>query len=300
LTDKNGAVVQSYAYSPYGKVLAKQGTSDQIFTFVGKRGVRQEGESGELFQMRLRYFDAVAARFLSRELLWPVVSNPQMLNGYQYAFNDPVLMIDPSGLEPEGGADLHGVGTFEATNNTALLFLIRSQSAGFISFGDIFKLIKKHSPNLGPKKLDPGEKIKPSPDKTPSAMQALKSNLELGSGVNNDDKQERDRFNILPNVSINPLKSYIDSFNTGGSVGNEVDPIDIGERGFASTEIDVEGSKFRKFQDGNSAFSFCCISSEHETLDDTCELDLEDLEGEEHDDSPVPFFGGVSTFVIPN
>ena len=38
------------------------------FTFVGKWGVRQEGASGALYQMRARYYDATTARFLSSSL----------------------------------------------------------------------------------------------------------------------------------------------------------------------------------------------------------------------------------------
>lgn len=97
LTDTNRAVVAAYAYDPYGRVLERTGTHPQPFTFVGAWGVRQEGDDGDLYQMRARYYDAVTARFLSPEPLWPQLEDPRMLNPYQYAANDPIRFADPSG-----------------------------------------------------------------------------------------------------------------------------------------------------------------------------------------------------------
>ena len=101
LTDANGAVTDAYAYDPYGKLLAHQGKSAQPFTFVGKWGVRQEGASGALYQMRARYYDATTAQFISREPLWPMIPNPKQLNPYQYATNDPVQLVDLTGTATE-------------------------------------------------------------------------------------------------------------------------------------------------------------------------------------------------------
>lgn len=97
LTDTTGKVTDSYAYDPYGRVLAHQGTSAQPFTFVGKWGVRQEGGAGTLYHMRARYFDATTARFLSREWIWPLIHDPRLINPYQYALNDPVRHLDFDG-----------------------------------------------------------------------------------------------------------------------------------------------------------------------------------------------------------
>jgi len=97
LTDMAGEVADAYAYDPYGKLLAHEGSSPQPFTFVGAWGVRQEGASGGLYQMRARYYDAAAGRFISPEPLWPQLLEPKSLNPYQYAYGDPVRFIDPSG-----------------------------------------------------------------------------------------------------------------------------------------------------------------------------------------------------------
>jgi len=97
MTDSAGAVTDSYAYTPYGTLLAHNGANAQPFTFVGQWGVRQEGD--DLFHMRARYYDAVTARFVSRDPVWPVLVDAQGLNPYQYAYQNPLKYIDPQGTK---------------------------------------------------------------------------------------------------------------------------------------------------------------------------------------------------------
>ncbi len=99
LTDETGSVTDSYAYTPYGKMLAHTGTNVQPFTWAGAFGVRREGSDGNFYQMRARYFDAVTAAFISRDPMWPRISSPKSLNPYQYALRNPVSMVDPDGME---------------------------------------------------------------------------------------------------------------------------------------------------------------------------------------------------------
>jgi RHS repeat-associated protein len=100
LTDTNRAVVAAYAYDPYGRILAQTGPVTQPFTFSGAWGVRQDGDSGTLYQMRARWYDATLGRFLSPEPLWPLLGTPKALNPYQYAGGDPIRFADPSGMNP--------------------------------------------------------------------------------------------------------------------------------------------------------------------------------------------------------
>jgi RHS repeat-associated protein len=100
LTDETGNITDCYAYSPYGKLLAHSGTSDQPYTFAGAWQARKEGDNG-IYQMRARYYDAGTARFLSRESQWPVIHEPHDLNPYQYARMNPVMYVDPEGTAPE-------------------------------------------------------------------------------------------------------------------------------------------------------------------------------------------------------
>lgn len=100
LTDGAGAVTDAYAYDPYGRLLARTGSSQQPFQFVGRSGVRTEPAAG-LWHMRARYYDPRSARFLSREPIWPDLANPRKLNPYQYALQNPLGLIDPRGTDGE-------------------------------------------------------------------------------------------------------------------------------------------------------------------------------------------------------
>lgn len=99
LTDAGGGITDAYAYDPHGRIVGRTGTSDQPFTFAGRWGVRQEGTHG-LYHMRTRYYDALTARFLSRDAIWPRPARPLALNPSLYAMNNPIGAVDPSGQMP--------------------------------------------------------------------------------------------------------------------------------------------------------------------------------------------------------
>jgi RHS repeat-associated protein len=94
LTNSAGTVTDSYAYTPYGQLLGHNGSNPQPFTFGGERGIRQETET--LYQIGRRYYDASSARFISRDLAWPM-GGPKAINPYQYAYQNPVKNTDIDG-----------------------------------------------------------------------------------------------------------------------------------------------------------------------------------------------------------
>lgn len=98
LTDENGNATDAYAYTPFGRIVRRQGISTQPFTFVGRHGIRQQGAEGTIYQMRARYYDACSGRFLTRDPVWPELSDARKINPYAYAGNDPVGRIDINGL----------------------------------------------------------------------------------------------------------------------------------------------------------------------------------------------------------
>jgi len=101
LTDQTGAVTDAYAYDAYGRLLAHEGNNSQPFTFLGHHGVRQEGLNGDVYQMRVRYYDARIGRFISRDPSWPQFESPRSINPYSYAASNPVTFFDASGQKPE-------------------------------------------------------------------------------------------------------------------------------------------------------------------------------------------------------
>lgn len=63
--------------------------------------MRQEGDSGTLYHIRARYYDAAAARFLSPDPIWPQEDDPLQINPYAYAGANPVGFVDVTGLQVE-------------------------------------------------------------------------------------------------------------------------------------------------------------------------------------------------------
>jgi RHS repeat-associated protein len=120
LTNQSGTVTDSYVYTPYGKLLQHQGSNPQPFTFGGQSGVRQEGNSGTLYHMRARYYDATTTRFLSREPVWSVQGEPQQINPYQYALNAPIGIVDVTGREPQQPVDENKLSLAELTKHRML------------------------------------------------------------------------------------------------------------------------------------------------------------------------------------
>jgi len=97
ITDDAGVVLGTYTYAPYGEILSTTGVPDNLFTWLGRYGVMDEGNG--LYYIRVRYYDSQNARFISRD---PVeLDTPRSVNPYQYALADPINHADPSGLGPE-------------------------------------------------------------------------------------------------------------------------------------------------------------------------------------------------------
>jgi RHS repeat-associated protein len=95
-TDDAGAVVQAFAYSAYGEILASSGSGDALFTFQGQLGA-VDLVCG-LHSVRARVYDSHTRRFLTgdpEELLGPLG-----LNRYLYAAGNPLRFGDPTGRYP--------------------------------------------------------------------------------------------------------------------------------------------------------------------------------------------------------
>lgn len=79
----------SYEYNPWGNALV---TNDQ--TAVSGQPLRYAGYTYDtetkLYYLQARYYDPSLGRYLSRD-------DPMTQNGYTYADNNPVMMVDPDG-----------------------------------------------------------------------------------------------------------------------------------------------------------------------------------------------------------
>jgi len=94
LTDDAGNLLNEYQYLPFGEMATQSVGVSNPFTFGGELGVVDEGDG--FYQMRARFYDAATGQFLSNDPLGQVAGG---INLRQYAFNNPVSFVDPSGFK---------------------------------------------------------------------------------------------------------------------------------------------------------------------------------------------------------
>ncbi|MCL4254423.1 MAG: RHS repeat-associated core domain-containing protein, partial [Anaerolineae bacterium] len=87
----NIGMTQKYRYHVHGKPVGD--VSGEIFAYTGESYDAIAG----LIYLRARYYDPDTARFINQDPLSGVVTIPTTQNGYSYAENNPVNMIDPTG-----------------------------------------------------------------------------------------------------------------------------------------------------------------------------------------------------------
>lgn len=92
LTDSAGSNIKSYTYKTFGEIYSESGTLVQPFTFTGRE---YDPESG-LYYYRARHYDPRAGKFLTKD---PIGFAGGDVNLYRYVRNNPVNLIDPSGLQ---------------------------------------------------------------------------------------------------------------------------------------------------------------------------------------------------------
>lgn len=95
LTDASGSVVAEYLYDAWGNILSQTGTmaAANPYRYAGYRF----DESTGLYYLMARYYDAGVGRFLTRDVVPWYPDHPQKFNLYEYALNNPVMFIDPTG-----------------------------------------------------------------------------------------------------------------------------------------------------------------------------------------------------------
>jgi len=64
---------------------------------------RQQDPESNLYYLRARYYDPAIGRFISKDPIKGKLSNPLSQNPYQYAYNNPINLSDPSGEMVAGG-----------------------------------------------------------------------------------------------------------------------------------------------------------------------------------------------------
>ena len=107
VTDSCGSVISRHDYLPFGEeLMAEQAGRSASFGFAGPdyvsqrfTGKERDSESG-LDYFGARYYGSALGRFTSPDPLLNSAKpwNPQSWNRYAYALNNPLVIVDPTGL----------------------------------------------------------------------------------------------------------------------------------------------------------------------------------------------------------
>jgi len=95
----SGTIVELSDYYPFGSVRQDAGTLDDRKSFIGKD---LDSDTG-LSQLEARYYKSNVGRFISQDpMFWESkqhLEDPQSLNSYGYAGNNPITFKDPTGRD---------------------------------------------------------------------------------------------------------------------------------------------------------------------------------------------------------
>lgn len=97
MIDAGGVSKGSVAYSPWGERRASSGEK----TLLGFQGDITDSSSA-LVDMTTRNYDPVLGRFITRDVVFGEPSSPLSLNQFAYGTGNPVTMLDPTGMIPQG------------------------------------------------------------------------------------------------------------------------------------------------------------------------------------------------------
>jgi len=121
LVDSSENLTDSYTYTPYGKLLNHNGTSENDFLYTGEQF---DSETEDYF-LRARYYSPDSGRFLTRDSYDGNNYNPISQNHYLYGGSNPIKYTDPNG---------HFFGVAETTMTMNIISYTRTRLATSFTF----------------------------------------------------------------------------------------------------------------------------------------------------------------------
>jgi RHS repeat-associated protein len=93
MSDTSGNKIEDIQYLPFGKAQVDTGSVSMSHKYTAQEF---DAETG-LYYYNARYYNPQLGRFISPDTIVPDPANPQALNRYGYALNNPLIYTDPSG-----------------------------------------------------------------------------------------------------------------------------------------------------------------------------------------------------------
>jgi RHS repeat-associated protein len=90
------------AYEPFGDNLGSTGVANSVFGFTGE----WTDSYIKLIYLRSRYYAPESGRFITKDVWTGDYTTPMSYNNWLYAYANPINLIDPSGLKPNGPSDI--------------------------------------------------------------------------------------------------------------------------------------------------------------------------------------------------
>jgi RHS repeat-associated protein len=96
VTDASQAVQAAFTFDAFGNAVSQSGSASNPYSFAGIWGYRTHGDAG-LLLVGARYYDPEVGRFITADTWLGAKMDPQSLNRFVYAQNDPINHVDPTG-----------------------------------------------------------------------------------------------------------------------------------------------------------------------------------------------------------
>jgi RHS repeat-associated protein len=106
VTDDNHNVTDTFAYTAFGEITERTGTTEVPFQYIGQKGYYTDSVTGQIM-VRERPYQLARARWMLPDPLGQMLGRANL---YTYAANSPTVSIDPSGLAPESKIRVPGLG----------------------------------------------------------------------------------------------------------------------------------------------------------------------------------------------
>jgi len=98
LSDETETITDQYVYTPFGTPVGKIGSTNNPFTYIGGLGVMADADG--LYFMRARFYDPASGRFIGKDPVEGILTEPISVHKYNYALNNPISITDPKGEIP--------------------------------------------------------------------------------------------------------------------------------------------------------------------------------------------------------